>query len=69
MEKQYTLGAIYISANHFLLWVKRPSTTHQVSGQDMDTAENVETSYTEHTEAGLDFAKAVSQAVLPVHKF
>lgn len=69
MEKQYTLGAVYISANHFLLRVKRASTTHQVSGGNTDTAENEETSCTEHTEAGLDFAKGLSQAVLPVHKF
>lgn len=69
MEKQYTLGAIYISANHFLLRVKTASATHQVPGGDTDTAENEETSCTEHTKAGLDFAKAVSQVALPVHKF
>ena len=69
MEKQYTLGAIHISANNFLLRVKRASSTDQVSGGDTDTAENQETSCTERTKGGLDFAKAVSQVVLPVHKF
>lgn len=69
MEKQYTLGAIYTSANNFLLRVKRGSAMHQLSGGDPDTEENEESSCTEHTKAGLDFAKAVSQVVLPVHKF
>lgn len=69
MEKQYTLGAIYISANHFLLGVKTASATHQVLGGDTDTAENGETTCTEHTKVGLDFVKAVSQVLLPVHKF
>jgi len=69
MEKQYTVGALYISANNILPRVKIASTMQQVSGGDMDTAENEETSCTEHRKVDLDFAKAVSQIFLPVHKF
>lgn len=69
MEKQYTLGAIYISANNFLLTVKRASAMAQVSGGDKNTAENEATGCTENAKVGLDFAKAVSQVVLLVHKF
>lgn len=63
MEKQYKLGAIYTSANNFLLKVKRASATAQVSGRDKNTAENETTGCTEHAKVGLDFAKAVSQVV------
>lgn len=41
----------------------------QVSGGDKNTAENEVTGSTENAKVGLDFAKAVSQVVLLVHKF